>query len=121
MSKIITEFESRHEFLRFLQHNPGFIVVKFGASWCGPCKNIEPGLQKFFSKCPANVVCCDIDVDASSDLHSFMKSKKMVPGVPAVLVWEQGNTSFAPDYSHMGGDVREFTDFANSMLGMMSE
>ena len=44
---IVTEFESRHQFLDFLKSNPGHIVVKFGADWCGPCKKIHDEVEDF--------------------------------------------------------------------------
>ena len=44
---IVTHFESRQEFLDILKVNPGFIVVKFGADWCGPCKKIHDEVNDF--------------------------------------------------------------------------
>lgn len=38
---IITEL-SKEDFGRALLENPGALVIKFGAEWCGPCKRIEP-------------------------------------------------------------------------------
>tara|TARA_Y100000816_G_scaffold292296_1_gene286844 strand:- start:245 stop:643 length:399 start_codon:yes stop_codon:yes gene_type:complete len=103
--EIVTEFESRHQFMELLTLNPGFIVMKLGAEWCGPCKKIEDTVHSFFESCPKNnVVCCDIDVDESFDLYAFLKTKKMVNGIPAILVYEEGNTSYIPDYSYVGGD-----------------
>uniref|UniRef100_A0A6C0FC05 Thioredoxin domain-containing protein n=1 Tax=viral metagenome TaxID=1070528 RepID=A0A6C0FC05_9ZZZZ len=114
--EIVTEFESRHQFMELLQVNPGYVVVKFGADWCGPCKKIEHLVKEFFTKCPNHVVRCDIDVDESFDLYAFMKTKKMVNGIPVVLVWKEDNTSYIPDFSYVGGDPEGFTQFASQML-----
>jgi len=118
--QIITEFESRHQFLDFLKENPDHIIVKFGAEWCGPCKNIESNVKSFFLKCPHTVICCDIDVDESFDLYAYLKTKKMVNGIPAILVWEKGTTSYIPDHSYVGGDPNGFEEFAQSMLSKFS-
>ena len=115
--EIVTEFESRHQFMELLTLNPGYVVVKLGADWCGPCQKIHDLVEKFFNDTPKDyVVCCDIDVDESFDLYAFLKSKKMVNGIPAVLVYEKNNTSYIPDYSYVGGDRRGFEMFAISML-----
>ena len=112
MSKeIITEFESRNVFLEVLKNNPGIIIVKFGATWCRPCKRIKPLVDNYFSKMPSNVLCCDIDVDESFDLFAYLKQKKMVKTVPAILCYKKGNISFAPNESVSSSneaDVRAF-------------
>ena len=79
MSKqIISEIANRDAFMTLLQHNPGLIVLKLGAEWCGPCKTIKTAVHGFFASSPPEVVCGDIDVDQSFDFYSFLKSKKMV-------------------------------------------
>ena len=113
---IVTEFESRHQFLDFLKSNPGFIVVKLGAEWCGPCKKIHEEVNDFFSRCPENVICCDIDVDDSFDLYAFLKTKKMVTGIPVIMVWKQGSVEYIPDYSYVGADKEGLANFVNMML-----
>jgi thiol-disulfide isomerase/thioredoxin len=99
---VISAFENRHVFMSFLESNPGLIVVKFGATWCAPCKRIKPVVDAFFGTSPDNVVCCDIDVDESDDLFSFFKAKKMVNQIPAMLCFAKGNHSFIPNDSVTG-------------------
>jgi thiol-disulfide isomerase/thioredoxin len=108
---IISEIPSRETFFTLLRHNPGVIVLKFGADWCGPCHRIEKEVQRFFAESPEDVICCDLNVDLSSDLYSFLKSKKMVNGIPALLCYEKGNTSFIPDASVTGADVGNLHTF----------
>ena len=72
---VITYFKSRDQFLRLLENNPGLIVIKLGATWCGPCKKIKPVVDAFFASSPDDVICCEIDVDESFDLYSYFKSK----------------------------------------------
>ena len=108
---IITQFKSRDDFLRLLQNNPGLIVLKMGATWCGPCKRIKPILDGFFASSPDNVVCCDIDVDECADLYSYFKSKKMVNGIPVLLAYKKGNTSYIPDDSVTGADPSQLDQF----------
>ena len=109
--EIITQFENRQAFLDLLAKNPGLVIVKFGASWCGPCKKIEENLHNFFMSSPSNVICADIDVDESFDLYSCLKSKKMVNGIPVVLCYKKGNVSYIPDDSITGADINLLNQF----------
>jgi len=101
---IISYIQNRHDFMNLLSNNPGLIIIKFGAKWCGPCKKIQPVLDGFFATSPDNVLCCEIDVDECFDLYSFLKSKKMVNGIPVILLYKKGNNSFIPDDSVVGSE-----------------
>jgi thioredoxin-like negative regulator of GroEL len=105
MSKqVISEIVNRDAFFTLLQHNPGLIVIKLGAKWCGPCKTIEKSVHAFFATSPPEVVCADIDVDKSFDFYSFLKSKKMVNGIPVLLCYKMGNSTYIPDDIITGAD-----------------
>lgn len=108
---IISYFQSREHFLRLLEKNPGLVIIKLGATWCGPCKKIKPVVDAFFASSPDIVICCEIDVDESFDLYSYFKSKKMVNGIPAILCYKKGNTSYIPDDSVTGFDAGQLDLF----------
>ena len=112
MSEIVTELEGGVPgFIQFLATNPGVIIVKFGATWCGPCKAIAVQSHGFMHditmKYPNGVICCDIDVDESFDVYATLKQKKMVSGIPAILCWYAGNNTIIPDDSTIGADLNQ--------------
>lgn len=113
MSKktVITCFQTRDNLFRLLENNPGLVIIKLGATWCGPCKKIKPVVDAFFASSPDNVVCCDIDVDESFDVYSYFKSKRMVNGIPVILCFKKGNTSYIPDDSVTGSDPASLDAF----------
>lgn len=112
MSKqIISEIANRQAFMTLLQHNPGLIVLKLGAEWCGPCKTIKSAVHGFFASSPPEVVCADIDVDNSFDFYSFLKSKKMVNGIPVLLCYKKGNSTYIPDDMITGSDPQQLHQF----------
>lgn len=102
--QIIAAIPTRNEFFELLKVNPGLIIIKLGATWCGPCKRIAPVLEGFFATSPPNVLCADLDVDECDDLYAMMKSKRMVNGIPVILCYKKGNTSYIPDDSVTGAD-----------------
>ena len=63
------------------------IIIKFGATWCGPCKKIETILHDCFLEMPDNVYCFDLDVDHNMEIFGKLKSKKMVKTIPAILYY----------------------------------
>ena len=112
MSKqVISEIANRDAFFTLLQHNTGLIMIKLGAEWCGPCKTIKSAVNGFFASSPPEVICADIDVDVSSDVYSFLKSKKMVNGIPALLCYKKGNTTYIPDDIITGSDPAQLHNF----------
>jgi hypothetical protein len=105
MSKqVVSEIKDRHAFFNLLNHNTGLIIIKLGAEWCGPCKQIKHIVHAFFATSPAEVICCDIDVDECFDLYAFLKSKKMVNGIPAMLCYRKDNKTYIPTDSVVGAD-----------------
>jgi thioredoxin-like negative regulator of GroEL len=108
MSKeVVSEIPTRDAFFHLLKHNPGLIVIKLGAEWCGPCKQIKHVVHAFFASSPPEVVCADIDVDKSIDFYSFLRSKKMVNGIPVLLCYKKGNSTYIPDDSVTGSDANQ--------------
>lgn len=87
--KIVSEIANREAFFHLLGHNPGLIVLKLGATWCGPCQQIKNVVHGFFASSPEEVICCDIDVDESFDMYALLKSKKMVNGIPVLLCYKK--------------------------------
>ncbi|KAI4320437.1 hypothetical protein MLD38_033919 [Melastoma candidum] len=53
--------------LNSLSQTPQLMVVDFAASWCGPCKLMEPTVHSLASKFPG-VSFAKIDVDELSDV-----------------------------------------------------
>jgi thiol-disulfide isomerase/thioredoxin len=112
MSKeVISEIANIDAFFSFLQHNPGLIIIKLGAEWCGPCKIIKPAVHGFFASSPPEVVCADIDVDKSTEFYSFLRSKKMVNGIPVLLCYKKGNSTYIPDDAVTGSDAVQLHHF----------
>jgi thioredoxin 1 len=60
-------------------------VLKFSASWCGPCKQLSPIFDQVKSEV-SGVSFQDVDVDADSALAI----KYNVRGVPTIIIEKNG-------------------------------
>jgi len=108
---ILTALPNKQSFQNALDTNPGIIIIKFGAEWCGPCKKIEGHVKILMNKMPNNVQCYVIDIDNSLEIYSFLKNKKMVNGIPVILAYYSENTSYIPDDVVIGADVVKINEF----------
>ena len=90
------------------------MIVKFGATWCSPCKKIKSTCDNCFVHLPPNVMCADIDVDDCIELYATLKRRKMVKGVPTLLAF-YGDVKraqwYIPDDSVSGGDITQVQQF----------
>ena len=109
--EIIYEINNLQEFKNLLQSNPGVTIIKFGAAWCGPCRRIEKPLHTYIHQMPDNVQCVIVDIDNCPEIYSFMKSKRMVNGVPALLAYKIGNNTYVPDDMNVGADYTQLQEF----------
>lgn len=110
MLPILTEIKDRNHFAELLTSNPGAFIIKFGADWCGPCRLIEKDVLRLMNMMPDNIQCAIINVDDCVDVYSFLKSKKMVNGIPAIFVYYKGNLNYIPDDRVVGADTKQITN-----------
>lgn len=61
-------------------------LVDFSASWCGPCKMLDPVLEKVADEMDESVSFYHVDVDESP----AESSKFGIRGVPTMIVFHDG-------------------------------
>jgi thioredoxin 1 len=113
---IIHNIANKTAFLQLLQTNPGVLIIKFGAEWCGPCKMIEPQVKQYMAQMPTNIQCVMVDVDQSLEIYGFLKTKKMINGIPAILAYYAGNVNYIPDDVVIGADTTQIHMFFKRCL-----
>lgn len=62
------------------------VVLDFGATWCGPCKKIEPFLNELADEMPEKAIFGKIDIQVSPAIAQ----KYNVMGVPTVVFLKDG-------------------------------
>jgi thiol-disulfide isomerase/thioredoxin len=109
---IITKIANAQALSELLQVNPGVILIKLGATWCGPCKKIEPLVMQWLQRMPQELVqIALIDIDENIDLYGFYKKKRVVNGVPTILAYYPENEHYTPDDMTTGSDPNNTNNF----------
>lgn len=79
-----------------LTNDEQMVLVDFHASWCGPCKEMEPFIQKIAKKYTGKVKVVKIDVDENATLTKQLG----ITSIPVLFLYKNGkriwkNTGFA--------------------------
>ena len=62
------------------------LIIKFEAEWCGPCKKIKNLYELNANKLNDLSIYVVTDIDESIELYHELKTKRMVNGIPTLLL-----------------------------------
>jgi len=65
---------------------PGTVLVKFGAPWCPPCRQIEGELDQLAASSAGSINVVKIDVDQQRELAAHYG----ISGIPHLLLFQNG-------------------------------
>lgn len=100
------------ELHKVLTENSSWVVLKFSALWCGPCKKIEPFVGPWLHRVSEhNVQVYLLDIDENFEMYGYFKNKKRISGIPAIMAFKRGNVSYIPDLFVSGINPADYETF----------
>ena len=116
MLKTMTSEVTMNVFQTLLETNPGLLIIKLSAEWCIPCQSIKNNVENWFSIMPNHVQTVLLDIDESFTVYATLKNKKMLQGVPAILMYRKGNNTIIPDQIINSSNKNEIDVFFMQIL-----
>jgi len=83
----ISKGMSMEEFQKILKTDK-LVLVDFFATWCGPCKEMEPSFEELKSEMADKLIIVRINVEENKDLTQQMK----VDDIPALFLYKNGKS-----------------------------
>lgn len=62
------------------------VLVDFHATWCGPCKQLAPVIEKVATKFSSRLKIIKVDIDKNASAAQAYQVK----GVPTMILFKQG-------------------------------
>ena len=99
----------KSEFEKVISESNIPVIVKFFATWCGPCKMIAPAFEKLSQEFEKQVKFIEIDVDDCDNIASDY----CVSSVPTFIIFKNGEefnrTSGALGYEQLENFIKSAT------------
>ncbi|XP_018573576.1 thioredoxin, mitochondrial [Anoplophora glabripennis] len=74
------------DFLEKVENSKDLVIVDFFATWCGPCKALEPRLENVVAQRKGQINLAKVDIDDLGELAA----KYEVSTIPALVVFQNG-------------------------------
>lgn len=120
MPEIIEHIGSLQGLKTILEENPGMVFIKFSADWCKPCQKIKSHVEQWFIRMPDTVQVVTVDIDEDFEVYAFMKNKRMLNGIPAILMYRKGNVDIAYDEIVSSSNIQHVDEFFAKCMGLPS-
>ncbi|KAF5272786.1 hypothetical protein FQA39_LY07813 [Lamprigera yunnana] len=74
------------DFLEKVENSKEPVIVDFFATWCGPCRALEPRLENVVAKRKDKISLAKVDIDSFGEIAA----KYEVGTIPALVVFRNG-------------------------------
>lgn len=65
------------------------VLVEFGASWCQPCRQLEPVLEELSQELSGTALIVKVDIDAEMEIAT--RPALSIKSAPTLILFKDGN------------------------------
>ena len=87
--------------------NEDVSVIQFSASWCGPCQQLKPIIEKISNDLSDKIDCYYHDIESQPNEPT---SAAGIRGVPTVIIYKKGQEVSRKVGGVPEGHMKEFLD-----------
>jgi len=121
-------FETNEDFKQFLKlSDKDITIIKFTATWCGPCKKINPfmkNINNLYKNKEKYYRYIELDVDVNNELYKFFKRRKMIQGIPSFCLYYKDKFDedmyYVPHKIVTGANESEISNLFKDALGHLN-
>lgn len=99
------------EYQNLINTNEGLLFIVFKSQKCIPCKNIESLLSQWINKVHDKITIHIVDIEIHNKMYSHFINKRLLQGVPAILVYTSDNKSYMFNDSVNSSSLKEINNF----------
>ena len=113
--EVIGNFEKRSDFKEYVKNNK-FVIVKFSATWCGPCQRIKDIFTNYYKSALSyekDIKLVLVDIDEDREVSNLLR----VRSVPTMVSYINNTLEYTCTSSNQE-DVKKF--FEDTVLKIKS-
>jgi thioredoxin 1 len=113
--EVIGNFEKRSDFKEYVKNNK-FVIVKFSATWCGPCQRIKDIFKTYYNSALSyekDIKLVLVDIDEDREVSNLLR----VRSVPTMVSYINNTLEYTCTSSKQE-DVKHF--FEDTVLKIKS-
>ena len=84
--KILKFSGTRADFATLMENNPGILIFKFTAEWCGPCRMVAPILEDISAEYESVFITAKLNSDENAEI-AF---KHEIRSIPTMILFKGG-------------------------------
>jgi thioredoxin 1 len=92
----------------FIENREGVRLIQFKASWCAPCRKVDPFVQELLRIIPPGIAFLSVDIDQDPEVYTLLRKRRLLVGIPSFVMYSaDARLPHEPTHVVTGGNPKE--------------